>query len=208
MKLWIKILSRAALTVAVLLSVGALSNQAQAQTTGSFTATLTINSSLTWTENTALSFGTIVLVDDGTNAPTATLGADGTYTDTSGGSSAITQLGTAAAGDFTVGTGLSAASNLLVTFPASATLALSGSSSFTVSTFVIGTLGTGSYDTGVTADQAACLTAISGGGSCGFTTDGSGDVTFPIGATLTAVQGGSYADGNYSGSFDLIAAYN
>ncbi len=180
---------------------------AQAQVTESFDTQVIVLENLTITEDTAMDFGSVTLTFDSTNAPTATLGADGTFANASSGSSAMESGGgTPSAGTYTVNG--STSSDIKITFPSSATLTDS-TDNFTLSTFVLGSLTSGSFDTTNTADLSACNTAISSGGDCYFTTDSStGDVTFPMGATIAAATSGTYAAGTYTGSFDLTVEYD
>ena len=185
---------------------------AQAQTTETFTATATVASSLTITENTPPSFGSLVVIQDGTNAAEATLTAAGTFTTTTPtGTENLVQTGTPTPGNFTVDTGVTSFVNVEVTFPASATLtngaAPPGNGTFTVDTFQIAAPSAGTF-TGATATLATCNTAISGGGDCQFTTNATGALTFPMGATITVGSAtATFIDGTYTGTYDITAAF-
>lgn len=185
---------------------------AQAQTTETFTATATVASSLTITENTPLSFGSLVVIQDGTNAAEATLTAGGTFTTaTQVGTENLVQTGTPTPGNFTVDTGVTSFVNVEVTFPATATLtngaAPPGNGTFTVDTFQIAAPSAGTF-TGATATVGACNTAIAGGGDCQFTTGAAGTLTFPMGATITVGSAtATFIDGTYTGTYDITAAF-
>lgn len=198
---------------ALMLGLAVFSSGAQAQTTESFTATVEVSSTLSLSEVTPLDFGQVVMVTDTVETPTATLSANGTFTDNSIGSSGIVQLGTPSAGAYTIATGAATFSNITITFPATATLsnglAPPGNGTFIVDTFTVGTLVAGSY-AGATANVAACNGVIAAaGGDCEFLTNGSGEITVPLGATISAdAPDSTFIDGTYSGQFDLTASFN
>lgn len=186
---------------------------AQAQTTETFTATATVASSLTITQNTALSFGNLVVIQDGTNAAAATLSAAGVFTRAAQvGTENLIQTGTPTPGNFTVNTGVASFVNVQVTFPSAAITLTNGAAppgngTFSVGTFTVaaptaGTLG------GTTTTVGACNTAIAAGNPCQYTTSNGGLVTFPLGATITVGSAtATFIDGTYSGNFDLTAAF-
>ncbi|MBC7136286.1 MAG: DUF4402 domain-containing protein [Oceanibaculum nanhaiense] len=170
-------------------------------------------SSLTITENTPLSFGSLVVIQDGTNAAAATLTAAGTFTTAAQvGSENLVQTGTPTPGNYTVNTGVTSFVNVQVTFPnAAITLtngaAPPGNGTFTVDTFQIAAPSAGTF-TGATATLATCNTAISGGGDCQFTTNATGALTFPMGATITVGSAtATFIDGTYTGTYDITAAF-
>lgn len=186
---------------------------AQAQTTETFTATATVASSLTITENTPLSFGSLVVIQDGTNAAAATLTAAGTFTTAAQvGSENLVQTGTPTPGNYTVNTGVTSFVNVQVTFPnAAITLtngaAPPGNGTFSVGTFTVAAPTAGTFG-GTTANVGACNTAIAGGTPCQFTTSAGGLVTLPLGATITVGSAtATFIDGTYTGNFDLTAAF-
>ena len=123
------------------LAIGGLlfSAEAIAQTNQSFTASVEVSSTLSLSEVNAMSFGQIVVVSNGNNAPTATLAANGSFQDNSAVGSGFVQLGTPSAGTYTIATGATTFSNITITFPAVATLAHTnpppGNGTFDINTF-------------------------------------------------------------------------
>lgn len=187
-----------------------------AQTSETFQATATVTTSIGIAENTPLNFGTLAVVQDGTNPASGTLAPDGTFTATaSTGTETLIQLDSPAAGNFTIDVGAALAVNVEVTFPGEITLSYPDgtdtSATFTVDTFTIGSLlpGGGSFsDTTTTA--ADCNTAIddTAGGNCRFTTATTGQLTFSLGARIEVDSAtATYDEGAYTGDFDLVAAY-
>ena len=176
-------------------------------TTASVNATVTVTSVINITA-TDLDFGTLVVVQDGTNAPSATLNPDGSFdVTTPTGTENLIQLGTAAPSTVGLDVGAAVSANLQVTFPASTTLAhQTTAATFTVDALQIGALTTGTFG-GSTASQAACNTAISGGNPCQFQTAADGSLGFPLGATITVGDVAANYDGVYAGTFDLVAQY-
>jgi hypothetical protein len=182
--------------------------------TGTFTATATVANSFTWTENTPLSFGSIVVVQDGTNLPTATLKSDGTLDFTQAGDENIIQTVAGAPGNYTVSTGIASALPVQIEFPGDTTLdnASNTNGTFLINTFqLLATSPSPGDFAGSTADLAACNTAINAttGGTCQFTTGNAvGNITFDLIANIqpSAVTD-SFGDYVYTGSFDLVASY-
>ncbi|KZD07854.1 DUF4402 domain-containing protein [Oceanibaculum pacificum] len=196
-----------------LIGVTFAAGAAQAQTTETFTATATVASSLTITENTPLSFGNLVVIQDGTNAPSAVLSAAGTFaTAAQIGTENLVQTGTPTPGNFTVDAGVASFVNLQVEFPNVATILTNGAAppgngTFEVDTFTVAAPTAGGF-TGTTTTAGACNTAIAGGTPCQFITSAAGIITFPLGATITVADAtDTFIDGTYSGDFDLIASF-
>lgn len=188
---------------------------AQAQTTETFTATATVASSLTITQNTPLSFGSLVVINDAITPAVATgrLAPNGTFTvPTAPAGTNLIQTGAPTAGNFTINTGVTSFVNVEITFPATTTLvngaAPPGNGTFIVDRFQIAAPTAGGF-TGATATLAACNTAIAGaGGDCQFITSGGGLITFSMGADIESNAGTStYIDGTYTGTYDITAAF-
>ena len=148
-----------------------------------------VQNAFTFTEDTALNFGTMVAISDPTFTatvaidPTTGIGAPAS----GGGSAQIIPLGGSAQGAFTV-SGAAPNTQLTLTLPASVTLncaACSGSQpDFTVNAFL---------DNAVGADVL---------------TDGSGGATFNVGATLNTITSANpYEDGTYSGAYTVSVNY-
>lgn len=188
---------------------------AQAQTTETFTATATVASSLTITENTALSFGSLVVINDAVTPAVATgrVAPTGAFSvPTAPAGTNLIQTGTPTAGNFTINTGVTSFVNVEITFPATTTLtngaAPPGNGTFVVDRFQIAAPAAGTF-TGTTANLAACNTAIAAaGGDCQFVTSAGGLVTFAMGADIESNAGTStYIDGTYTGTYDITAAF-
>lgn len=156
---------------------------------------------ITLAEDTALSFGDIAVTSGSDDTATAgiTLDAEsGTVTDplAAPNGANIVSLTGATAGAFTVFAGVAEAIPMTITIPASATLSLAGQDDLDVSAISVGTLVEG---VGGSGDCSA---------GCNMTSASSGNIRFPVGATLTmAVGDGNYGDGTYSGSFTVTAIY-
>lgn len=197
---------------ALTLGLAVFSGGAQAQTTESFTATVEVSSTLSLSEVTPLDFGRVAMVVAAGDQPAATLSPNGTFAvDVSNGGN-IVQLGTPTAGVYTVATGAATFTNISITFPGSTELTTPSpntNGTFTVDTFTVGTLIAGSYSN--PANAGACTGAINPttGGTCEFMTNGSGEITVPLGARISVtVAGTPFIDGIYSGEFDLVADFN
>ncbi|MBU0725424.1 MAG: hypothetical protein KJ904_18100 [Alphaproteobacteria bacterium] len=196
-----------------ILGIAVVASTAQAQTTETFTASATVASSLTITQNTALSFGNLVVIQDGTNAAEAVLTAAGTFTTAAQvGTENLVQTGTPTPGNFTVNAGVASFVNLQVEIPNTATTLTNGAAppgngTFTVDTFTVAAPTAGGF-TGTTTTAAACNTAIAAGNPCQFITSAAGLVTFPLGATIAVTLATSnFIDGTYSGNYDLTASF-
>lgn len=192
---------------AAISGIACLSSAALAQTTEQFTASATVSSSLTITQNTPLRFGNLVVVQDGTNTARATLAANGTWTPgVQGGTENLVQIGAPTPGNFTINAGVPSFINVQVTFDNTSTLANAaappGNGTFTVDEFRIAAPTVGTL--AATNTLAACNTA----GNCRFTTSNGGLVTFPLGARISVGSAtASYIDGTYSGTYDIVAAF-
>lgn len=156
---------------------------------------------ITLAENTMLSFGDIAVISgsDDTATGDITLDADsGTVADplAAPNGANIISLSGATVGEFTVYAGAAETIPMTVTIPSTTTLSLAGQDDLDVSAITVGTLIEG---IGVAGDCSA---------GCSMTSAATGNISFPVGATLTmAVGDGSYADGTYSGTFTVTAIY-
>ena len=174
---------------------------------GTYAADLVANVSanvvtpITMAEVTALSFGDIAVTSgsDDTASGDITLAADsGTVTDplAAPNGANIVALTGATAAEFTIFAGAAEAIPMTITIPSTATLSLAGQDDLDVSAISVGTLAEG---VGISGDCSA---------GCNMTSATSGNIRFPVGATLTMAAGnGSYGDGTYSGTFTVTAIY-
>ena len=159
---------------------------AKAETAGT-NITATVQNAFTFSETTALGFGTIIAINDATDTSTIVIDTAGTPTYNNPGAARLTEVSPGQNGVFDISAAAPSA-DIDVTYPASVTLtcgACSGSQEdFTVSTFT---------------DNSVAGTV---------TTDGTGAFTINVGATLTTIAStDSYEDGLYSGAFTVTANY-
>lgn len=165
------------------------------------TADATLVTLITVTQNTQMTFGNIAVIPgtDDTAWGSITLNSDGTVTDpvAEANNANIVALTGATAGNYTVFVGDTAAIPMTVTTGTLVDLVNGGNALLTLTAIDIGTLATG---TGTSGDCS---------GGCVLTSAAaSGNIIFPVGATITmAVGNGTYADGTYVGSFTLTAIY-
>lgn len=165
------------------------------------TADATLVTLITVTQNTQMTFGNIAVIpgSDNTAFGSITLNSVGTVTDpvAEANNANIVALTGATAGNYTVFVGDTAAIPMTVTTGTLVDLVNGGNDLLTLSAIDIGTLSTG---TGTSGDCS---------GGCVLTSAAaSGNIIFPVGATITmAVGNGTYADGTYTGSFTLTAIY-
>lgn len=184
---------------------------ASAQVTENINVSVTLNNALAITENTALNFGTITMISDGSNAPAGSMTPAGVFSNTSSGTSNMLVLTAGTAGSYTVSTGVPSFTNVTVSWPLTGgTLAASGvpttNGSFTVvpsatPTASAGTIGTCSDTGGSPATTRSCT----------MTTNGTGDVTFALGGTITASSATSNFQATstvYSGTIALTANFS
>ncbi|MCH8861560.1 MAG: DUF4402 domain-containing protein [Proteobacteria bacterium] len=156
---------------------------------------------ITLAENTALSFGNIAITSgsDDTTPASISLDADsGTVTDPPAqpNGANIVSLTGATVGEFTVFAGVAEAIPMTITVSSTATLSLAGQDDLDVSAITVGKLVEG---LGLTGDCSA---------GCNMTSSATGNIRFPVGATLTMSRGdGNFGDGSYSGSFTVTAIY-
>ncbi len=177
-------------TTAIALSVAALAfsaSNANAEDAGT-TIDATVQNAFTFTEDSALNFGTIVAISDPSFTANYTIDSGtGPAAPTSGGGGAlIIELTPGAAGSFSIA-GAAPSTTLNVTLPANTTMncaACSGSQpDFDLITF-----------------------EDSGGGT--VTTNGSGAVSFTVGAQLqTQTSAAPYEDGTYSAAYTVSVNY-
>ncbi|WP_019962324.1 hypothetical protein [Woodsholea maritima] len=161
---------------------------ASAQVIENINVSVTLNNALAITENTPLNFGTITMISDGTNAPAGSMTPAGAFSNTSTGTSNMLVLTAGTAGSYTVSTGIPSFTNVTVSWPLTGgTLSASGvpstNGSFTVvpSATPVVAPGAGSIGTCTDAGGPPATTR-----SCTMTTNGTGDVTFALGGTITA----------------------
>tara|TARA_B100001971_G_C18196398_1_gene541734 strand:- start:777 stop:1334 length:558 start_codon:yes stop_codon:yes gene_type:complete len=159
---------------------------AKAETAGT-TITATVQNAFTFTETTALTFGTIIAVNDATDTSTIVMNTAGTPAYNNPGAARLTEVVAGTNGVFDI-TAAAPSAGIDVTYPASVTLSCgtcSGSQEdFTVNTFT---------------DNSVAGTV---------TTDGAGAFTINVGATLTTINSANaYEDGAYSGAFTVTANY-
>lgn len=177
-------LSRTALALAV--SAFALcAGDAKAEDAGT-TISATVQNAFTFVENTALNFGTFVAIADASDTSNIIVAPGGANTVNNPGAALIIALSAGVPGSFTV-SGAAPSTALTISLPTSVTLvcgACSGSQpDFVVNTFV-----------------------DSGGGT--VTTNGSGGVSFTVGATMnTETSATPYEDGTYSAAYTVSANY-
>lgn len=156
---------------------------------------------LTLVEDQTLSFGSIAITSgsDDTASGGITLDADnGTVDDplAEPNGANIVFLSGATVGEFTVFAGVAETIPMTITVPSMATLTFAGQDNLDVSAITVGTLTEGA---GAAGDCSA---------GCNMVSATTGNIKFPVGATLTmAVGNGNYGDGTYSGSFTVTAVY-
>jgi len=169
-------------------------------------ASVTVQNSLTLTQDAALSFGTLVAVADDINANFATyvVGSDGTTTTPAPSGGLFAQIIEITAGtpaSFTV-SGAAPQTLLTVTLPAAAIIMNDGAG--------------GAVDAKeFTVDSFEKTRTVSGGAGFTDTTNDSGVLSFDVGATLatdktlsnTATAAVPYADANYSGTYSITVTY-
>lgn len=165
------------------------------------TADATLVTLITVTQNTQMTFGNIAVIPgtDNTAWGSITLNSVGTVTDpvAEANNANIVSLTGATAGNYTVFVGDTAAIPMTVTTGTLVDLVNGANDLLTLTAIDIGTLSTG---TGTSGDCS---------GGCVLTSAAaSGNIIFPVGATITmAVGNGTYADGTYVGSFTITAIY-
>lgn len=165
------------------------------------TADATLVTLITVTQNTQMTFGNIAVIPgtDNTAWGSITLNSVGTVTDpvAEANNANIVSLTGATAGNYTVFVGDTAAIPMTVTTGTLVDLVNGVNDLLTLTAIDIGTLSTG---TGTSGDCS---------GGCVLTSAAaSGNIIFPVGATITmAVGNGTYADGTYVGSFTITAIY-
>lgn len=186
MKLFKQTLKASAIgAITAALAFGMLDAQAETVAT---TVTATVNNSIGFSETTALSFGTFTAKSDTADTSTILLQPDGTTTVTNGTNSRIVALSAAQVGVFDV-TGAAPSTSLTLAIPTSAVTLTCGACTGSNPTFSVGT-----------------WTSTPAVGS--LTTDGSGDATINVGATLSTITNANpYEDGSYSGSYSVSVNY-
>jgi hypothetical protein len=168
---------------------------AHAQTTP-VTATVVVDSTMSVLVVDNMNFGTIAAVGDATNL--ATLAID-PLTD------ALTPTNNAPAVIFVVDDTLARAASLTV-----GDVAEGATINVTIDNIVDPTDGTTAFDLGtlqVSWNGAAATPQAEGVSFAVVDVAGGAPNTIDIGATLSTVAGGTYADATYAGGFDLIVAY-
>lgn len=165
-------------------------------------ANATLVTLVTVTEDTVMTFGNIAVIPgtDNTAWGSITLDADtGAMTDpvAEANDANVVYLTNSAPGVVTVFVGDLAAIPMTVTVPATVTLTNGANDDLDISAITVGTTTTG---TGTVGDCS---------GGCVLTSAGaSGNITFPLGATLTMEVGnGTYGDGTYAGTYTISAIY-
>jgi len=159
--------------------------EAQAETAGTNIQAIVANA-FTFTETTALGFGSMVAINDATDTSTLVVDHTAAPIYNNPGAAILIEVLPATAGTFDI-SGAAPSTAITITFPASVTLNCGacavGTEDFTVDTFVSSGAGT-------------------------ETTDGTGAVTFTIGATLNTINSANaYNDGTYSGAYTVTANY-
>jgi Domain of unknown function (DUF4402) len=173
---------------AVLVSLVCVPAFAQSETL-STNVSATVQNSFTLTETTALDFGVFVAIADTVGSNTATL----TVLATGGAPSASNN----------------APAQFIIVDASSATNGVFGVSNAAPNT----TLNVSTVDTNATCGTCGggnpILTLVSTPQSATATTDGTGAATINVGATLTTATtpAQQYADGTYTGSFNLVVSY-
>ena len=154
-----------------------------------FTATATVDSTISLTETTPLSCGTIYAHDDGTNRATLTISADGNGSVTAsstGGTSLIVPISGQQDGELSIS---GAAANTAITISKIDPLTFQNQAN------------TQSFTVTVNPQPAP--------GTFGQT-DPSGNLTIYVGGTLTTVGTGTaypYSSGAFSGTYDVTVSY-
>lgn len=165
------------------------------------TADATLVTLITVTQNTQMTFGNIAVIPgtDDTAQASITLNAAGTVTDpiAEPNNANIVSLTGAAPGNYTVFVGDTAAIPMTVTTGTIVNLTNGANAALNLTAIDIGTLSTGSGTSGDCSSGCVLTSAAA-----------SGNIIFPVGATLTQSTGdGTYADGTYAGSFTITAIY-
>ncbi len=192
--------------LAIAVGVTAASGTAMADI---FTATATVNSAITVTETTPLDFGTIVATTSSSTVATAA----GTAT------LEVSVNGTISVAEAT-GTASATITSLVDGAPAE--LTISGAPAFVTINVAEGTLNPMSHSSGAPAipdftitelqfDTSNAGTAADGTeGDATGVTDGTGDMTIIVGATIQVPDdsnGTVFTDGTYSGDYEVLVTY-
>ena len=192
--------SKNILRMACVLTVASYSTAVNAQT-ANMTATAEVAAPLTVATPSQLNFGTIVAISDTTETATATVSPAGAVSIAATGAPAHTAIvddSAAAAGQVTIADGVDSAT-LNITID-NVVDPVNGADSFDLDSFVtswngapVGTAQT--IGTPFTETYAAAF--------------GGGTNTLDIGATITTTTAaaGTYADGTYAGTYDVIISY-
>lgn len=183
-------------TTAIALSVAALAfsaSNAKAEDAGT-TIDATVQNAFTFTEDSALNFGTIVAISDPSETASYVVdsGTGPAAPTTTGGSALIIELTPGAAGNFSI-SGAAPNTALTIQLPANTTMncgACSGSQP--------------DFDLTAWEDSEGGTTAV----PATTTTDGSGQASFTVGATLsTRTSANPYEDGTYSAAYTVSVNY-
>lgn len=163
---------------------------AQSEALSNEPVTLTVQNNFTLAQNTAMNFGTYVVIADTAGANTATL----TMAEANG---TVTPANSAPAQFILVS----------ATGQSRGIYDISGAAPATTLNVTIGGLTDLSCGACLGSPPVLDLTSVTADDATP-TTDGTGAVTVNIGAVLTTVAGGNqYTDGTYAGDFDLTVAY-
>lgn len=160
---------------------------AKAETAGTF-ITATVNNTIGFAETQPLSFGTFAVLNDATDTSTIVIQPDGTNTVNNPGASRIVALTPGVQGIFDV-TAAAPSTALTLTIPTGTIVLNCGAC------------------TGSNPDfDVATFTSTPAVGA--LTTDGSGNATINVGATLTTQNDPNpYENGTYQGAYSVTVSY-